>query len=224
MRFGFHDAAAWDLNATYGGADGSLFLSDEEITRVENNGLQTWRTEGNKLLEKYSDYGVGAADLAQFAHNVATVVCPLGPRILTYVGRESSATANLEGRIPNVNSDADSLIELFNNKSTTFVDLVALIGAHTTANQFFVDTSKAGQPLDSTPGIWDVKFYEETLAAEPPEYVQQVSQSIKKLTATGVYLDCLQMTSCRKTTELPVDLLLSRYLFPSTLLQQANIL
>jgi hypothetical protein len=168
VRFGFHDAAAWDLNATFGGADGSLFLSDDEINRPENNGLQAWRTKGLEILDKYSDYGVGAADFAQFAHNVATVVCPLGPRTLTYVGREDSSTANLENLLPSVTSDADTLINLFSDKSTTFVDLAALVGAHTTANQFFVDPARAGQPLDSTPGIWDVKFYSE-IVANPQE-------------------------------------------------------
>jgi manganese peroxidase len=168
IRGGFHDAGAWDLNSSFGGADGSLFLSSDEISRPENNGLQTWRTTLLGLLSKYSQYGVGAADLAQFAHNAAVVICPLGPRTLTYVGRDSSSQSNLPNLLPDTHSSADILISLFQNKSTSFVDLIALIGAHTTANQFFVDTTKAGQPLDSTPGIWDVLFYQEVLNGAPP--------------------------------------------------------
>jgi manganese peroxidase len=168
IRFAFHDAAAWDLTAGFGGADGSLFLSADEITRSENNGLQSWRQKGLELLQEYGSFGIGAADLAQFAHNVAVVVCPLGPRTLTYVGRESSRTANLPNLLPNVNSSATTLIDLFSQKSISYVDLVALIGAHSAAQQFTVDPSKAGEPLDSTPGIWDVKFYQELLAGTPP--------------------------------------------------------
>jgi hypothetical protein len=78
VRFGFHDAAAWNQNSSYGGADGSLFLNPSEINRSENNGMQAWRNQGLLLLAKYAIFGVGAADFAQFAHNVATVVCPLG--------------------------------------------------------------------------------------------------------------------------------------------------
>ena len=39
------------------------------------------------VYEKYKSYGISAADLVQFAHNVAAVTCPLGPRTLTYIGR-----------------------------------------------------------------------------------------------------------------------------------------
>jgi manganese peroxidase len=168
IRMGFHDAGAWHLNASYGGADGSLLLSPDEIDRSENNGLQTWRNKALEILAKYAPFGVGAADLVQVAHNTAVVVCPLGPRTFTYVGREDSAEANLPGLLPSPFSDADTLIELFDNKTISFLDLTALIGAHTTANQFFVDPSKAGQPLDSTPGIWDVKYYQEVLNGAPP--------------------------------------------------------
>lgn len=168
IRFAFHDAASWDLQASFGGADGSLFLSGDEINRSENNGLQAWRQRGLQLLQKYGVFGVGAADLAQFAHNVAVVVCPLGPRTLTYVGRTSSPTSNLPNLLPDVNSSADTLIDLFSQKSISYVDLIALIGAHSAAQQFTVDPSRAGQPLDSTPGIWDVKFYQEVLAGAPP--------------------------------------------------------
>jgi hypothetical protein len=143
-------------------------LSDTEINRPENIGLSIWRNQGLQILRKYEDYEVEAADFAQFAHNVAAVVCPLGPRTLTLVGRDSTEEANPENKLPNITSPADVLIKLFNEKSTSFVDLVALIGAHTVANQFFVNTSLAGQPFDSTPGIWDVKFYQEVVAGPPP--------------------------------------------------------
>ena len=87
---------------------------------------------------------------------------------MTLVGRPSNIQENLPNLLPSPAAAADELIELFQNKTVSFVDLIALIGAHTTAQQFFVDTSKAGQPLDSTPGIWDVKFYSEVLAGAPP--------------------------------------------------------
>ena len=48
------------------------------------------------------------------------------------------------------------------------MDLAALIGAHTTAKQRFVDPSKAGSPLDSTVGKWDNKYYSETRSGKAP--------------------------------------------------------
>jgi manganese peroxidase len=170
VRLGFHDASTWSLTTGPGGADGSLLLNDDEITRPENNGLQQIRTTLLGLLAKYKSYGyeIGAADLVQFSHNAATVLCPLGPRLFTFIGRDDSSLVPPHGLLPDTHSPAPVLIDLFNNKTINFVDLTALIGAHTTANQFFVDPSQAGAPLDSTPGIWDVKFYSETLQPNPP--------------------------------------------------------
>ncbi|KAF7593566.1 hypothetical protein BBP40_011186 [Aspergillus hancockii] len=51
VRPGSHDAGAWSTSSTFGGADGSVRISADE-TR----------------------YGAGAAGLAQFMHNVTTVV------------------------------------------------------------------------------------------------------------------------------------------------------
>jgi hypothetical protein len=167
IRLGFHDAGAWSKTSGSGGADGSLVLSVDEITRSENNGMQTIRIEALKILAKYASFGVGGADLVQFMHNIATVVCPLGPRQITFVGRNDALTSNPPGLLPDTHASAPSLIQLFADKTFTVIDLIALIGAHTTAKQRFVDTSKAGQPLDSTPGVWDVAFYGETLNAQP---------------------------------------------------------
>ena len=130
--------------------------------------MQAIRQKAIGLLARYGIWGVGGADLVQFMHNVATVVCPLGPRILTFVGRPNRFTSDPKGLIPDTHSPAEQLIELFANKTINFKDLIALIGAHTTAQQFFVDPSKAGQPLDSTPGVWDVEFYSQALTPTPP--------------------------------------------------------
>jgi len=169
VRFGFHDAASWDINSEFGGADGSLFLDSTEINRNQNAGLSTFRSVGIDLLEKYNQYGVGAADLAQFAHNVAVVVCPLGPRTLTLIGRPSSRRANNHELLPDAKAPAERLIELFENKTTSAADLAALVGAHTIGTQSFFDKSKAGQPFDSTPGIWDVNYYQEILGGDSPK-------------------------------------------------------
>lgn len=130
--------------------------------------MQAIRLKTLALLAQYAAWGVGDTDLVQYMHNVATVVCPLGPRVLTFVGRNNRFTNNPTGLIPDTHSSADDLIALFQAKTINFKDLIALIGAHTTATQRFVDPSRAGQPLDSMSGVWDVKFYSEALGANPP--------------------------------------------------------
>ncbi|TID24901.1 heme peroxidase [Venturia nashicola] len=122
-------------------------------------------------LESYIALSSRLLYFTRFAHNVAVVVCPLGPRQLSFVGRDDKATSDNTGLLPDTRASASSLIELFAKKTFTVIDLISLIGAHTTAKQRFVDTSKAGQPLDSTPGVWDVAFYTETWAPTSPEGV-----------------------------------------------------
>jgi manganese peroxidase len=165
IRQGFHDAATWDKSSTYGGADGSLLLSDE-LTRIENRGLQPIGDQTKAWFAKYQQYGVGMADLIQTAALVATVSCPGGPRIRAFVGRKDNSQAGPRGKLPSPFQDAQSLIDLFAAKTFSASDLVALVGAHSTSKQSFVDPSRAGASQDSTPGVWDTKFYSETLTSD----------------------------------------------------------
>ncbi|KAK2021878.1 peroxidase [Colletotrichum zoysiae] len=168
VRLGFHDAGGWSKNTgPLGGADGSIILAAEEMTRGENRGLEEIVAQTNVWYNQYKQYGIGMADLIQFSATVATVVCPLGPRIRTYVGRQDSAAPCPNDLLPPVTGSADFLIQLFENKTIRAHGLTALIGAHTTSQQRFVDPSRAGDPQDSTPGVWDVKFYKETLGSAP---------------------------------------------------------
>lgn len=157
---GFHDAGSWDKNAPNGGADGSLLMDFGEEDRPENKGLQNIRTLLRSVQAKYK---VGYADLVQYAHNHATVSCPKGPRVLAFVGRKDATKAAPTGLLPDVRDDADKMIELFKQKGFSAHDLAALVGAHATAKQRFVDTTFAEKPLDTTPGVWDVEFYNDTL-------------------------------------------------------------
>lgn len=103
---------------------------------------------------------------------VAVVTCPLGPRIRFFTGR-ATGTASPEGLLPDVNANAPSLIKLFQDKTIDVEGLVALVGAHTASNQFFVNKAKSGFPQDTTPGIWDVSFYTEVLKGTPSQRVFQ---------------------------------------------------
>lgn len=81
--------------------------------------------------------------------------------------RQQDATRPaLNNLMPDVHGEAAVIIPLFEDKTIGGHDLVALLGAHTAAKQFFVDPAHSGAPLDTTPGVWDVSFYQETLQAK----------------------------------------------------------
>ena len=169
VRLGFHDAGTWSKSLAaqgqdFGGADGSFILFDEQ-DRPENNGLQDIAQELKKRIDKY---GVSAADMIQFAAIHATVTCPLGPRVRFFAGRKDATQASPLGLLPSVHSDANTLFDLFNDKTIDPHQLVALVGAHSTSKQDFVDPSRAGAPQDTTPGVWDNRFYNETLQNPGP--------------------------------------------------------
>lgn len=159
---GFHDAGAWDQDQTHGGADGSLLMDFGEIDRPENKGLESVRLVLRGVQSKFK---VGYADLAQYAHNHASISCPKGPRVRTFVGRKDATGAAPTGLLPDTRDPADQLIALFERKGFTPHDLAALVGAHSTARQRFVDPTPgiSGKPLDTTIGVWDVEFYNDTL-------------------------------------------------------------
>jgi len=160
----------WSTSSSFGGADGSILLSNE-LSRSENNGLQAIGTQTKTWYNNYHSFGVSMADLIQFGTKVATRLCPGGPRIRTFVGRVDNATPNPTGLLPDVNSDAPALIALFAAKTFVSNGLVALVGAHTVSQQFFVNTTLAGQSQDTTPGVWDLNFYSQTKASTTPSGV-----------------------------------------------------
>lgn len=182
IRLGFHDAGTWSKARAeggddFGGADGSIILADGEMQRADNRGLEAIALEARLLGLKY---GVGYGDLIQFMATHAVVTCPLGPRFRAFVGREDSDREALPGLLPDVNAPAANLISLFEDKTISAAELIALVGAHTTSRQFFVDPKRFGAPQDETPGVWDIKFYNTTLNPRPDPAIFKF-ESDKKL-------------------------------------------
>ncbi|GAP86723.2 putative ligninase H2 precursor [Rosellinia necatrix] len=158
VRLGFHDAGAWDTSSAYGGADGSILLTTE-LDRRENLGLQSIGARTRTYYATYHPFGAGMADIIQLGALVGTVACPGGPRIRAFAGRPDNARAAPTGKLPVPSMDGPELVSLFAAKTFTASDLVALVGAHTSARQRFVDPARAGAPLDPDPQIWDAGFY-----------------------------------------------------------------
>ncbi|OLN87540.1 Versatile peroxidase VPL2-like protein 2 [Colletotrichum chlorophyti] len=170
IRLGFHDAAGWSKNTgDLGGADGSIVLAAEEIKRAANAGLEDIVAQMKVWHGKYAQFGAGMADLIQFAATAATVQCPGGPRIKTFVGRKDSSVPAPDGLLPDPHDSADKLIALFGNKTISPPGLAALVGAHTASKQRFFDPSRADAPQDTTPGTWDTLFYQQTVSGAPSE-------------------------------------------------------
>ena len=181
IRLGFHDAGPWSSalaaqGQDFGGADGSIVLSGSEIGRADNKGLATIAAQA---LIWSRLFNVGVADLIQFAAKHAVVTCPLGPRTRVFIGRKDSSKPAPTGLMPSVTQSPDDIIALFSDKTIIPHDLAALLGAHSASQQFFSNTSQSGLPQDSTPGVWDVAFYNETLQSPAPPGVFQFQSDLR---------------------------------------------
>lgn len=84
IRFAFHDSGAYSSkNEPYapasGGADGSLLLNEEEISREAEQSMKSQFRDPYLLpaYKKYKDQGVSAADIVQFAGSVGVRSCKI---------------------------------------------------------------------------------------------------------------------------------------------------
>lgn len=161
VRAPFHDC----IN---NGCDGSLVLADE-CGRAENAGLSDIC---GKLKNWATKYEVSTADMIQFAGAIAISSCPLGPRVRALVGRKDGTEAAPVGSVPSSKDSVDKILGAFAAKGFSADDVVALLGTHSIAVNVNDDPSQAGKGLDSTPGIYDMKFYSETAQGTAPYSLQ----------------------------------------------------
>ncbi|KAJ7061675.1 heme peroxidase [Mycena amicta] len=164
IRLAFHDAGTFSqaLQASglpNGAADGSLLTDPDEVQRADNNGLQNIV---GLLKPLPAQFNVSAGDVLHLAGVLGVLACPGGPVINTYIGRPAPQNVAPQGLLPNPNSPVPVLTARFADMGFSIRELMALIGAHTTGKQRFVNTLVAPSTFDSTPEIWDVRFYSET--------------------------------------------------------------
>ncbi|KAJ7085164.1 heme peroxidase [Mycena belliarum] len=142
-----------------GAADGSMLADPNEVLRPANNGLQTIV---GLLRPLPAQFGVSHGDVLHLAGVLGVLACPGGPKIKTYVGRGEPKNISPDGLLPDPNDPVPVLTARFADMGFSVRELIALIGAHSTGKQRFVDPAFAGDAFDSTVDIWDVRFYSET--------------------------------------------------------------
>ncbi|KAF7366184.1 Peroxidase [Mycena venus] len=164
VRLAFHDAGTFSLalqeNALpNGGADGSILTDPTEVLRTENNGLQSIVS----LLQPLpAQFGVSAGDIVHVAGVLAVLACPGGPQIPAFVGRREALNIAPMGLLPSPEDPVATLVARFADMGISSRSMIALIGAHTTGKQRFVNTTLANSSFDTTVDIWDTRFYTQT--------------------------------------------------------------
>lgn len=179
-------------------------MSPTEINRPDHDGLRDFHNTLKQKLQDYkaAGYGISAAgtvllkgrigpcdqhsadfdtDLIQVAGSIGVLACPGGRIGRVYVGRSDTSVEAPDGLLPlsfGPGSDHDTIYALFVDKGFSARDLAALVGAHSTAFANFQTANgiPAGTPLDDTPGVWDVTYYNQTYF--PPAGIGRLDSDI----------------------------------------------
>jgi hypothetical protein len=126
IRLGFHDAGTWKEGLEYGGADGSIILAKEEISRPDNRGLQDIvRVLGDMHRQQFKQYGVGMADFIQFAAKHAVVSTCLPFPIIPKTPTKYMTDVNTQQHAPSALAFAHSSAAKTRRKQTWTVSYQA---------------------------------------------------------------------------------------------------
>ncbi|KAJ6537272.1 heme peroxidase [Mycena vulgaris] len=180
VRLAFHDAGTYSnaLKAAglpTGAADGSMLWDSNEALRSENNGLQSIV---GILKPLPAQFGVSPGDLLHLAGVLGVLACPGGPRMKAFIGRPLPLNIAPDGLLPSPDDPVPKLIARFADMGFTVRDLVALIGAHSSGKQRFVNPAVANSSFDTTVDIWDVRFYAETALPTNPQGVLKLNSDV----------------------------------------------
>jgi len=167
LRLTFHDAVGrsriLEASGSFGGggADGSIIqFADTELANPANDGLEDIVLA---LRDVTDNHNVSYGDIIQFTGAVGLSNCPGSPRLTFHAGRPDAVAPSPPGLVPSPTDSADVLLARMSDAGFTIEETVALLGAHSVARQKTIDPSVPNVPLDSTPEVFDTKFYSEML-------------------------------------------------------------
>jgi len=135
VRAAAHDALA--ISEGYGGADGSLLLTEDEIRRSENNYDNFAYLLSKNALALAKKYDASVADILTVCGAVATEFLG-GPKIIRYdsvdpflVGRYDRTDPNPAKALAPANMNTTGFMNFAKSKNLTLEDMTALMGSHT---------------------------------------------------------------------------------------------
>lgn len=134
VRAAAHDS--FSISEGFGGADGSIFLTQDEINRAEN-AYDSWAFLLSKnALALAKRYNTSVADIVAVCGAVATeyqggtTIIKHDPVEPFYVGRFDSLEPNPANKLPASNMNLDGFSMFAKNKNLTLEEMTALMGSH----------------------------------------------------------------------------------------------
>ncbi|KAF8960671.1 heme peroxidase [Flammula alnicola] len=164
LHLAFHDAMGFSRSSPGlgGGADGSILtFSSIEETYPNNPQLQS-AIENLKPLS--IRHNITDGDLLHYAAAVAISSCPGAPRLPFLFGRRpATGPASPSAGAPAASDSVTTILARFADVGFSPASVVSLLAAHSIAGTHAIDPTAQGDPLDSTPNLFDSQIFIEVL-------------------------------------------------------------
>lgn len=163
IRAAAHDS--FSISEGYGGADGSVFLTNDEIRRTENN-YDSWAfLLSQNVLALAKRYDTSVADIVAVCGAVATEFQG-GPQIVKEdavlpfsVGRYDSVEPNPANKLPGANLNLEGFSNFAQTRNLTMEEMTALMGSHSLIDNRGCERMNGGQCDPTIEACTDLRMY-----------------------------------------------------------------
>jgi hypothetical protein len=163
VRAAAHDSLT--LSEGFGGADGSVLLTADEITRPENR-YDSWAfLLSQNALALAKRYNTSVADIIAVCGAVATEFSG-GPSIISssvgtpfFVGRYDTTDPNPNKKLPGSNINLQAFAEFAASRSLTLAEMTALMGSHSLIDERGCERTYGTQCDPNTEPCTDLRMF-----------------------------------------------------------------
>ena len=163
IRAAAHDS--FSISEGFGGADGSVFLTNDEIRRTENN-YDSWAfLLSQNALALAKRYDTSVADIVAVCGAVATEFQG-GPTIVKddasfpfVVGRYDSIEPNPANKLPGANLNLEGFANFAQTRNLTMEEMTALMGSHSLIDNRGCQKTSGGQCDPTVEPCTDLRMY-----------------------------------------------------------------
>lgn len=163
IRAAAHDS--FSISEGFGGADGSVLLTNEELRRTENN-YDSWAyLLSQNALALAKRYNTSVADIVSVCGAVATEYQG-GPTIVKddtvqpfLVGRYDSIEPNPANKLPGSNLNLEGFANFAQTRNLTMEEMTALMGSHSLIDNRGCQRTSGGQCDPTVEPCTDLRMY-----------------------------------------------------------------
>lgn len=163
IRAAAHDS--FSISEGFGGADGSVLLTNDEMRRPENN-YDSWAyLLSQNALALAKKYNTSVADIIAVCGAVATEFQG-GPTIIKddqdqpfLVGRYDSIEPNPSNKLPGANLNLDGFSKFAESKNLTLEEMTALMGSHSLIDNRGCERMNGTQCDPTTEACTDLRMF-----------------------------------------------------------------